>query len=138
MLWIEYRGSAIQCTLTIDKWLHEARQPIAIKNKTMNISDKTSRPTLGQKLSPILAEIEEAIWEKEANAPEPLLFTEKGRRAGVKIFSSVLIDMLWEYQEKNNIPQEKRVEQAEDAGTGIFLLIKQYAGIDTKKMYEKS
>ena len=106
----------------------------------MNLTDKSpqKQPTFGQKLSPILAEIEETIWEKEANAPEPLLFTEKGRRAGIKIFMAVLLDMIWEYQEKNHIPIEKCMDQANDAGSGVSLLVKQYTGVDTKTLYKKS
>ena len=105
----------------------------------MNLSDTTPRkqPTLGQKLSPILAEIENTLWEKEANLPEPLLFTEKGRRAGIKIFMAVMLDMLWEYQNKNNVPQEKREHQAEEVGAGINLLVKQYTGVDTKTLYKE-
>ena len=92
--------------------------------------------TLGQKLSPILVKIEEAMWEKEANNPEPLVFTEEGRRAAVKIFSTVLLDMLWEYQNKTHVPQEKRGQQAEEVGSGISLLVKQYTGVDTKTLYK--
>ncbi len=105
----------------------------------MNLTDKTpqNQPTLGQKLSPILVEIEDTLWEKEANAPEPLLFTEEGRRAGIKIFMAVLLDMLWEHQNKTGVPQEKRVTQAEEVGSGVSLLVKQYTGVDTKELYKK-
>ena len=92
--------------------------------------------TLGQKLSPILEEIEDTLWEKEAHHPEPLLFTEKGQRAGIKIFMTVMLDMLWEHQNKTNVPQEKRVQQANEVGLGINLLVKQYTGVDTKALYK--
>ena len=50
---------------------------------------------IGEKLSPILEEMEGTLLEFEAEELGQPLYTEGGFRAAVKIFMSVVMDSLW-------------------------------------------
>lgn len=90
---------------------------------------------IGQKLSPVLEEIEDAIWEfEELYACKPI-YTNEGFRAIVKIFMSALMDKIWELQENESISYETRLSMAEKAGEELKRLIKVYTNIDTKMLY---
>lgn len=67
---------------------------------------------IGKKLSPILVEIEAAIVEFDTEINEKPNYTRDALRASGKIFISVIIDKMWELQEKENIPIEQRLEMA--------------------------
>ncbi len=94
-------------------------------------------PTIGQKISPILQEIEETLWEFEANRPgiKPE-FTILGFRGAIKIFTSVLLEKIWQKQETNLITQEERQKLAQEAGEVIRELVKKYTGIDSHNLYK--
>lgn len=92
--------------------------------------------TLGEKLSPILAELEGAIWESEFIAPgvRPQ-YTQEGLRGAIKIFSSALLDAMWDKHEKDGDKQVDRERMALLAGTAIHKLVKNLTNLDTKKLY---
>lgn len=93
---------------------------------------------IGQKLSPILCEIETALWEFEAHAdggvkPE---YTIDAFRAAAKIFMSVLMDKMWELQHDESIDMKVRENMALKAGNDFRNLIKTYTNIDTHDLYK--
>lgn len=90
---------------------------------------------IGKKLSPILVEIENTIWESESNFGVKPEYTQDGFRASVKIFMSTLMDMMWELQDYENLSMEDRGAMAQKAGDDIKKLIKTYTNIDTTKLY---
>jgi len=90
--------------------------------------------TLGEKLSPILEEIEITLWEKDAKDPGLYGFTPPGRRAGIKIFSAILADMMWEKQKDDPLKWKKLTSGL--LGDDIRALIKKYTDIDTKDLYK--
>ena len=90
---------------------------------------------IGQKISPILDEIEKTLWEFEANRGAKPNYTDKGFRAGVKIFMSVIMDKIWELQNKENIPMEDRLKMVDKCGKDVRRLVKTYTNIDTHKIY---
>lgn len=93
---------------------------------------------IGEKLSPILKEIEETLWDVEYRKPvQQSKYTEEGFRGAIKIFMSALMDKMWDYQEKNKLPQKERVKQAEESGQAIRALVKKYTGIDSHDFYKK-
>lgn len=92
---------------------------------------------IGEKLSPILSEIEETLWEFEANVKIPPKYSEDGFRAGVKIFMSVLLDKMWELQEKEGIPMDIRGAMSQKLGETVRNVVKTYTDIDTHKLYNK-
>lgn len=91
---------------------------------------------IGKKISPILVEIENTLWEFEANnediKPE---YTDEGFRATLKIFMSVLMDKMWELQFNEKIDIKDRLNMAEKAGNDLRELVKTYTNIDTHEFY---
>lgn len=94
--------------------------------------------TLGQKLSPILTEIEDTLWEFEANRPGvPLKFSQEGFRAAIKIFTCTLLEKMWDLQQKNAVPQKERERLVTEAGQSIRAFVQKYTGIDPHDLYKK-
>jgi len=104
------------------------------KNPPLN---NIAMKTLGERLSPILEEVEGLLWEREAAMPNtPHEFTEEGFRAACKIFMAAMMDKIWVLQEKENMPIEDCLKMAEHAGNEIKRLVKQMTNIDTTKLYD--
>jgi len=92
---------------------------------------------IGEKISPVLEEIEDALWGFEYNkAGEKPKFTEAGFRASIKIFMANLLERMYNKQEKENMPQKERQKQAEYFGKEIRELVILATGIDTHKLYK--
>lgn len=92
--------------------------------------------TIGQKISPILVEIEDTLWEHEARQGGKPEFTIDGLRAAAKIMMAVLMDKMYEMQEKEGMPQKERENMAEAAGKEFRKYIKTYTKIDTHELYK--
>ena len=88
---------------------------------------------IGKELSPILEEIENSLLEFSEHKPE---FTIEGFRAAIYIFSTALMDKMFERQEELKMDLKQREDQAEQLGTEIKILIEKYTGLDTFKLYE--
>ena len=89
---------------------------------------------IGKRISPILEEIENTLWEFEVSGVKPE-YTKEGFRAGIKIFASVLMDKIWELQEGENTENQDRLNMVQKAGEDIRQLVKTYAGIDCHELY---
>lgn len=98
---------------------------------------KDDKNIIGEKLSPILEELEKAIWSFEVYNLGKLNYTEDGFRASIKIFMSTLMDKIWELQEKEGMDIENRVKMVEKAGEDLRKLVKIYTDIDTHELYKK-
>lgn len=92
--------------------------------------------TIGQKISPILIEIENALWEFEANVALPPQFTTEGFRAANKIFMAAIMDKLWLIQEFDKMPIKDCENMAENLGKEIKDIVFKYTNIDTHKLYK--
>ena len=99
---------------------------------------KKIRKPVGQRLSPVLEEIEDMLWEFELFCPgiRPK-YTTEGFRASIKIFASGLLDKMWIYEDKNKVPLKDRKRCAEKAGQDIRKIVKKYTGIDNYDLYNK-
>lgn len=91
---------------------------------------------IGKKISPILVEIEETLWEFEANTPSPPEYTEKGFRASLKIAMSAIMDKMWELQTDEDIDLNIRIAMADKVGNEFRQLVKTYTNIDTHDLYK--
>jgi len=99
---------------------------------------KNKRKNIGEQLSSILSEIENALWDNEYNNPtEKPNFTENGFRASIKIFMSALMDKMWEKQKRDKMSFKDREKQAEYFGKEIKELVVLATGIDTYKLCKK-
>lgn len=90
---------------------------------------------IGKQLSPILAELEEALWEYEANVGFKTQYTDEGFRAGVKIFMSVLMDRMWELQSLEKMTIEDRSKMVVKCAEDVRKLVKVYTNVDTLTLY---
>ena len=91
---------------------------------------------IGQKISPILEEIEETLWEFEGNSGMKPEYTTEGFRAGIKIFMSVVMDKMWELQQDETIDMEDRINMVEKCGNEVRELVKRYTNIDPPDLYK--
>ena len=64
--------------------------------------------TIGEKISPILCEIEKTLWEFEANDGGKPNYPIEAFRAATKIFLSVLLDKMYNLQENEGMSLENR------------------------------
>jgi len=92
---------------------------------------------IGKKLSPILSEIEDTLWEFELNSRIKPEYTIDGFRAGIKIFMSVLMDKIWELQSDEKMDIQDRINMVEKVGQDVRKLVKTYTDIDTHDLYKK-
>ena len=93
--------------------------------------------TVGEELSLILDEIEQTLWEFEANRPGEMIgFGKIGFRASIKIFMCALMEEMWKEQERLTIPQETRAEAAKYFGEEVRKIVKQATNIDTHSLYD--
>jgi hypothetical protein len=89
--------------------------------------------TLGEKISPILSEIEDTLLDNYETKPG---FNDEGFRASIFIFQSALLDKMWELQEKENIQIETRTDMTTKCGEAIRSLVKTFTDIDTHNLYK--
>lgn len=93
--------------------------------------------TIGQKISPILEEIEDTLWEYEFNMPNiPPEYDELAIRSAVKILMSVSMDKMWKLQENEKLDLEDRINMSKKLGEDIRKLVKTYTNIDTHELYK--
>jgi len=92
--------------------------------------------TIGEKLNPILVELEETLLEFEINNGNKPNFPAESLRASTKIFMSVLMDKIFELQNNESIDFEDRLNMAQRAGKDLRKLIKTYTDIDSHDFYK--
>ena len=91
---------------------------------------------LGQKIAPILVEIEQTLWEREAALPDvPHDFPEEALRAACKIYAACIMDFMWKKQGINNISHEDRLREVKYFGESLRALTKQMTRLDTVDFY---
>ena len=92
---------------------------------------------IGENLSPILEEIEYALWDFEAQEIGQPNFTDNGFRAAIKIFMAAMMDRTYSLQSTKGLTLEQRGEEVIKLGNQIKDIVKTYTGVDTLKMYDK-
>jgi hypothetical protein len=92
---------------------------------------------IGKKLSPVLVEIEETLWEFEVHSNSQPDYTTEGFRAATKIFMSALMDKIWNLQSNEDMDMEDRIKMVEKAGNDVKNIIKIYTDIDTHELYKQ-
>ena len=92
---------------------------------------------VGQKLSPILGEIEDVLWEHDANLGTPPKYTIEGFRGAIKIFSHAMFDAAYARMRLKKMSPEEAEAEATALGDEIRQLVLKYTGIDSVKLYEE-
>lgn len=94
--------------------------------------------SFGQKLHPILQELNDALWEREANMPNtPHDFSENDLLFASKIFTAVLWDFLHKKQEAEGTCMDDNLEEVRQAGVTIRALVFQFTGKDPHKLIKQ-
>jgi len=93
--------------------------------------------SIGEKLSPILIEIEKTIWEHDYYRQSKPNFSNEAFRAAIKIFMTILMDKMWDLQCDENMSIEDKSNMAQKAGEDLRKLVKIYTNIDTHNLYNK-
>ena len=91
--------------------------------------------TIGQKLTPILLELETTIIEFDATQQKPN-YDKNALRAATKIFYHVLLDEMYNMQDREKMPLEDRINMATSSGNYFHKLIKTYTGQDSYEFYK--
>lgn len=93
---------------------------------------------IGEKISPILIEIENVIWSFEANNPGiPCGFSREDFRASLKIFMTIIMEQMFAMQTADDMPQGQREEMALKCGEELKKLVHTFTGIDTLELYKE-
>lgn len=93
---------------------------------------------IGQKLTPILEEIEFTIIDFDSQVNLKPQYGPNAIRSASKILLSVLMDKMWELHEAEKMPQEYRIKMAEACGGELRKLLKTYTGIDSFEFYSET
>jgi len=91
---------------------------------------------IGKEISPVLVEIENTLWEFEAYSAKKPEFPIESLRASAKIFMAVMMDKMWELQEREGMPMEDRCNMAKKCGNDLRAFVKTYVDIDTVDLYK--
>lgn len=91
---------------------------------------KTTNPH-GQGASQVIIELGDMLWQIDAEYKEPYYFTDEALGSALKIFTTVLFDKAWSYQEKEGLPFEDRILFAEQVGSELRKMVKKHTGLDT-------
>lgn len=91
---------------------------------------------IGRAISPLMEQIEGALWLHEHQEGIPPGYTMDGFRAIVKIFMSAMMDKMYELQVKEDLDLEDKKAMAESCGEDLRKLVHTYTGIDTLEMYK--
>ena len=91
---------------------------------------------IGEKLSPVLEEIENALWEFEFDYPHiKPEYTTEGFRAACKIFMSAITDKMYENMQVKGMSQEEAELEAQQLAQELRQLVLLHTGIDTIDLY---
>lgn len=93
---------------------------------------------LGEKLAPVLVEIESTLWDFEAEFSMKPDYPIEALRASIKIFMSVMMDKMWEVQEFDNMGMEDREKMVVNLASDLMKMVKTYTGVNTLELYNES
>ncbi len=91
---------------------------------------------IGKLLNSQLIEIENQIWDFESKNGGKPEYSMEGFRAIIKIFSSGILDKMWEFQENKNMNLIEKRKMILNFSNELNDIIKKYTDIETKKLYE--
>jgi len=94
------------------------------------------KQSIGEKIDPILQELEKTILEYEAFVGHKPNYPDTSLRAATKIFMSVIMDKIFELQEDEVMDFEDRCEMTTAAGNKIRELIKVFTNLDSHDFYK--
>lgn len=91
---------------------------------------------LAEKLEPIFIELENTLLDSAVAKSGPLNFSDDSVRAIIYIFSTMMIDRMWNLSEDEKLELKDRSNLAESLGSELRKFIKTYTNIDTYELYK--
>ena len=88
----------------------------------------------GELMSPVLLDIESAIHEFTIGKYGKPHYSAAALRSAAVIFTSVLMDKIWELQDREDMSLDIRKKMAQKCGEDIRKLVKVYTDIDTHEL----
>lgn len=95
------------------------------------IKIKEQSGLFGELMSPVLLDIESAIHEFTVGGYGKPCYKKEALRSATVIFTAVLMDKIWELQDKEDMDMEIRRQMAQKCGEEVRKLVKVYTDIDT-------
>ena len=91
---------------------------------------------IGEKLSPILEEIDNAMLDFKVACPNTKPeFTTEGFMSAISIFMFAMTDKMFENLEVKNVTQEEAEFEAMQLGQELRQMVLRYTGIDTCDLF---
>ena len=91
---------------------------------------------IGEKISPVLEEIDNACWDFKLAQPNTKPdFTTNGFRAAISIFMFAMMDKSFENMEIKGLTQAEANLESTKLGQELRQMVLQYTGIDTFDLY---
>ena len=107
-----------------------------VKTTTFVVKFKTMK-SLGEKLEPILIELEGILGEHDILALTKPNYTDDGFRAVTRLFLHVLLDKMYSLQDIDGMSIDQRCDMANKCGGEFRKLIKTYCDIDTFELFKQ-
>lgn len=104
----------------------------------MTEREKLGEKSFGEKASPVIVNLGEAIFEHAENfMGEKPGYTDEALFFAGEILVDVLLDKMWEYLDLKDISQEERETIAEEAVNELRQFIIKYTGKDPRDLARK-
>jgi len=97
------------------------------------MTENNKIPSIGELLSPTLENIEKTLLEYNGLKPN---YPEKTIRSICVIFSSMIMDKMYDLQEYENMDHEDRINMTKKTGEEIRAIVKRYTNIDTFDLFK--
>jgi hypothetical protein len=92
--------------------------------------------SFGKVMSPILLDVEAAIADYTTQVGTKPNYDKYALRSATNIFISVLMDRVWELQEKEEMDLDTRTKMAVKCGEEVKKIVKVYTDIDMESYVE--
>ena len=92
---------------------------------------KQKSELFGEMMSPVLLDIESAIHDFTVGGYGKPSYSQEVLRSATVIFTSVLMDKMWELGDREDIDIDTRGKMARKCGEDIRKLVKIYTDVDT-------
>lgn len=92
---------------------------------------------IGTDYTPTLKWIAEELWDYEEESLGHHGFTDQGLKAAAKIFTSAMMDKMFELQELDEMDMDDRIKMGRKLGEDLRKLIWTYTNVDSKELYKR-
>lgn len=96
---------------------------------------KKTPTTFGERIAPILSDIEDAIVDRQVNLPgEKPNYSTDSFRAALLTFLDAAVDKAADYMDELGLTTDEMFDRIKALGQDVHLIILKYCDLDTKKL----